>query len=90
MSEYPRSKFKLLLEIVETSEGKHTVHHDIEEIDTTMKEIGLALYKEKRAGLLDRRSSIKYGARVLAVNKSLNSSFVSCSHDLIIAELYNV
>jgi len=38
-------------------------------------EEGLALYKEKRAGVLDNRSLRGYATRVLAVEKALNGSF---------------
>lgn len=53
---YPKIKFKLSITVVEEYEGKHSVGYNIEEKDTTMKEVGLALYKMKQIEqeLIDR------------------------------------
>jgi len=56
MMEYPKLKFRLIVDVIETTESRHTVGYSIEENDSTMKEIGLALYKLKQVEqeLIDR------------------------------------
>jgi len=53
---YPKLKFKLVIDVVETSEGKHSVGFNIEENNSTMRDVGLALYKLKQVEqkLIDR------------------------------------
>ena len=45
---YPKKRIKITIEVIETTEGKHSVHHTINEYDTTMTSTGLALYKMKQ------------------------------------------
>lgn len=53
---YPKLKFRLIIDVVETFEGRHSVAFNIEEAGSTMKEVGLALYKMKQVEqeLIDR------------------------------------
>ena len=55
-AKYPKVKFRLALEVVETEEGKHSVHHTIDDFNPTMKEVGLVLYQLKKIEqiLIDR------------------------------------
>ena len=53
---YPKLKFRLVIDVIEDFEGKHSVAFNIEEAGSTMKEVGLALYKMKQVEqeLIDR------------------------------------
>lgn len=53
---FPKTKIKLMIEVIETTEGKHDVSYDIVEDDATMKEVSLLLYKlnQIQLTLLDR------------------------------------
>ncbi len=64
---YPKSKFKLLIEIIESPEGKHYVQVDMVENDVIMKEIGLAIYtmKQIEQKLIDRQWDKEEGYEIV-------------------------
>jgi len=56
MTNFPKTKIKLAIEVVETTEGKHHVGFDLIENNVTLKEVSLLLYKLNQIQLdfLDR------------------------------------
>jgi len=72
---YPKIKYQLKLSIIETSQGKHTCHFDEEELDVTMKEIGLALYNLKKIEqkLIDREWDGQQGYEIEDENGTMEN-----------------
>lgn len=54
---FPKTKIKLTIEVIETTEGKHHVHFDLMENDVILKEVALLLYQlnQIQLVLLDRK-----------------------------------